>query len=539
MRAPTRSPRLEDEADRAHATIPPHDALAGHEWTRTDAVMAAVIGAAVIAVAVLWRTEIVTSDPWNYVRMGRDFPTDTWNALGYSRYGMVLPIVPLSFLFGDVQLTYYFWSILAAGTLASSLYLLGARWWGTVAGLTATGLLMSNWVVFINLSSYYPDLFSAALVVLGLVLAVSARGRMLTGRRGVLPLLLATGFLLGWSFEAKETSLFIWFPVVIVLLVKGRVLRTMIAVALPVVGWAAVDILISAVAHDDWLLKLHTFSRQDLAQATIPSDIEVLGDFVGRPRMFYLTYIPRTLMNPETMLPGRVWILATGVVALVGLFFWRSRHRALLLMASSFLASYLLFVGISGMFLPGRPAGRIDLMRYWLPFVPLMSLATAGVIATVARRLPRPSGVFAAAGLGALLVLGAGIGTQGDVSQSPLFVGNGAGALGEVRTVLAAEPASGASVWTDARTVRILPVYQRGPLGGDKTWQFTPRIITAKGAEPLPGDYALLVNTLHAPCRFCVSALSSWREQNPTIPPTWTPIHVTKNGGMTLYRIGG
>lgn len=539
MKAATRAERRDDEPGRSHATTPPEDALAGHGWTRADAVVAAAVGAAVIAVAVLWRTEIVTSDPWNYVRAGRDFPTDTWNALGYSRYGMVLPIVPLSFLFGDVQLTYYFWPILAAGTLASSLYLLGARWWGKVAAFTAVGLFLSNWVVFINLSSYYPDLFGAALVVLGLVVAVSARGRMLTGGRGVLPLLLATGFLLGWSVEAKETSLFLWFPVVIVLLVKGRVLRTALVVALPVLGWAAVDILISAVAHDDWLLKLHTFSRQDLAQATIQSDIDVLGDFVGRPRMFYLTYIPRTLMNPETMLPGRMWILATGVVALVGLFFWRSRHRALLLMASSFLASYLLFVGISGMFLPGRPAGRIDLMRYWLPFVPLMTLAAAGVIATVARRLPRPASVIAAAGLGALLVLGAALGTQSDVRQNPLFVGNGGGALGEVRTVLAAEPASDASVWTDARTVRILPVYQRGPLGGDKEWQFTPRIITAKGAEPVPGDYVLLADPLRAPCRFCVSALSSWREQNPTIPPTWTPIHVTKNGGMTLYRIGG
>ena len=109
-----------------------------------------------------------------------------------------------------------------------------------------------------------------------------------------------------------------WIPVIVVLCVKGRVLRNAVLVALPVLAWAAVDVLISAVAYGDALLKLHVYSKQDLSQATIQGDIDVLAEFVGRPRSFYLTDIPRRLWNPETAPAGGLWILATAVLALTG-----------------------------------------------------------------------------------------------------------------------------------------------------------------------------------------------------------------------------
>lgn len=514
----------------------PADALAGRPWTRVDALVAVGVGLVVVAVSLLWRTEIVSSDPWRYVFSAREFPSAQWVPLGYTRYGMILPLLPLTWVFGDVQVTYFFWPVLASGVLAASLYLLGSRWWGRVAGLTAVGILVTNWVVFINLSRFYPDVFSSALVVLALVVAVVARARMLSDGRFVVPLLLLVGFLLGWSFEARETSLFMWVPVVVVLWVSGRVLRTAALVAAPVLGWAALDMLISAVAYEDWLLKLHTFTRQDLSQSTIQADMDVLGQFVGRPRSFYLTYIPRLLAG-ESAPPGGAWMLVGSVIALGGLVFWRRRDRAVLLLSLSFLASYVLFVGIAGMFFPQHPAGRLDVQRYWVQFVPYVALAAAGVIATLARRLPSPWRAVAAGAAGLALVLGAGTATAAAAGRSPLLAVNGGAALSEIRDVLADQPDSDATLWSDWHTVRLLPAYQRGPVGGEKVWSFPPRSITGKAADPGPGDYVLLVNPERPPCQFCVRALSGWREQNPTIPPTWTPIHVTTGGGMTLYRI--
>ena len=83
-----------------------------------------MVGLVVVALGLVFRTEIVTSDPWRYVFLARNFPSDDWALLGYTRYGMVLPVGPLVALFGNVQLTYYFWPLLSSGALAASLYLL-------------------------------------------------------------------------------------------------------------------------------------------------------------------------------------------------------------------------------------------------------------------------------------------------------------------------------------------------------------------------------------------------------------------------------
>ena len=208
-------------------------------------------------------------------------------------------------------------------------------------------------------------------------------------------------------------------------------------------------------------------------------------------------------------------------------------------MAAGFAACYLLFVGIAGMFLPAHPAGRLDVQRYWVQFVPYMALAAAGVLATVARRLPVPWRAVAAGLAGLVLVAGTGTATFDANTTNRLILGNGGSALSEVRDVLAAEPESDADVWTDWRTVRLLPVYQRGPFGGDRLWTFEPRKLGGGKAQPQPGDYVLLVNREHPPCQLCVEALSEWSAKNPTVPSDWTPVHVTEGGGMTLYRVGG
>ena len=80
---------------------------------------------------------------------------------------------------------------------------------------------------------------------------------MVAGGRAIW-LLLAVGFLLGWAFEVRETAMFAW-PLVVLLWRRGQVLRTLAIVAVPVLGWAAVDIGISAFAYGNPLLKLHAW----------------------------------------------------------------------------------------------------------------------------------------------------------------------------------------------------------------------------------------------------------------------------------------
>ena len=58
------------------------DPLAGRPWTRSDAVWATVVGLLVVALGLVFRTEIVTSDPWRYVFLARNFPSDDWAPLG-------------------------------------------------------------------------------------------------------------------------------------------------------------------------------------------------------------------------------------------------------------------------------------------------------------------------------------------------------------------------------------------------------------------------------------------------------------------------
>ncbi|TQM63879.1 glycosyltransferase family 39 protein [Humibacillus xanthopallidus] len=512
------------------------DGLAGRPWTRSDFAVAAVVAFATMVIATVFRTEIVSSDPWHYGMAAIEFPQDTWVPLGYTRYGMIIPLVPVALLFGQAAMTFYLPAVLASGVLAGSLYLLGRRWWGRIAGVTAVVLLVTNWIVFTNLSRFYPDIPSISLVMAALVLAVAARGRQLTGGRGSDLLPLAAGFLLGWSFEARETALFAWPALIIVLWVHGRVWRNAVLTALPVLFWAAVDVTVSAVAYGDPLLKLHTFTRQDLSATTNPGDLAVVDQFVGLPRMDYLTLIPRLTLERDV--PGGVWFLVLGGLALLALLV---RNTAVRLAAGSFLASYVLFVGVSGFFVPSHPAGRLDVQRYWIQFVPWIALAVAGALHVLVRGAmrradpPRPQLAHALAA--ALLVAVPLMALVPAVSSSPLVAPNGGTPMAGISAELARiSPSKDVSVFTDWQSARILPIYQRPAFGGEKLWQATVRSITGQ-RQPQSGDYALLVASKDSPCGFCTDALERWRERNPTVPDNWERVYASRNDGYVLYAV--
>lgn len=484
----------------------------------------------------VFRTEIVSTDPWNYVMTALDFPDHPWNPLGYTRYGMILPLRPLALVWGPAPAIFYALAILASSVLSMSVYLLARRFWGPVAGITAVVLMLSNWIVFFNLSRYYPDIPSMALVMTALACAVAARDRQLWGGRFQDALPLLVGFLLGWSFEARETALFAWPVVVIALWVKGRVVRNAVLTALPILAWAAVDVIVSAVAYGDPLLKLHTFTGQDLSTTTVPSDRAVMDRFIGLPRLDYLTMIPRLILERDV--PGGAWFVALGALALLAILV---RDTAVRLSTGALILSYLLFVGISGFFDPSHPAGRLDISRYWGQFVPWIALAVAGalhvLIATALGRAHAKERRWVHVLASAVLVAGPVATTAVAVSSSPAFARNGGAPMAGVAAELSSQELSaGASVFTDWRTQRILPIYQRPAFGGAEEW--TAAVLPITGARvPRPGDYVLLVATTSSPCDACTNALLPWLKKHQRLPDSWHRVYASQNNGYVLYEV--
>ena len=375
-----------DDPERTERTEPTEtrrDWLAGTAWSRADVLVAVLVGAAVMVLAYVFRSIIVPTDPWHYVRAAMHFPEDTWVPLGYTRYGIILASMPPAFVFRNAQATYYFWPLLSAGVLSGAIYLLGRRWWGRLAGLVAVVLFVSNTVVFYNLSRGYPDIMSMAIFTLAIVVALVARDRE-SWDRWTIGLVVVVGFLLGWGFETRETSMLAWPLVAVILWRGGRLVRTALFLLLPLAFWAAVDIGISALAYGDPLLKLHVLSGTDISATKTDTGELANGNLVNQPRLTYFTFIPKMAWA----MAGGPAMVVIGVVAALGVFV---RNGGIRLMAWWFLGVYLLTVLAAGGLDPAHPRGRLDIARYWIPFVPAASLVVAGVAALatawVVRRL--------------------------------------------------------------------------------------------------------------------------------------------------------
>jgi 4-amino-4-deoxy-L-arabinose transferase-like glycosyltransferase len=534
----------EREPDQASLEREPEQAPAGRHWLSgrpfrgMHLVEAAVIGLAVVALAYVYRSIVVPTDPWHYVRSAMEFPSKGWVALGYTRYGIVLANIPVAAVFGNAQATYYFWPILSSGLMAAGVYLIGRRFWGPVAGLAAVALLISNRVVFYNLTRGYPDIMSMAIFVGAILTALAARDQQANGRRAW-PWLLATGFLLGWGFEVRETSMLVW-PLIAVILVQRRhLLRTIALVVLPIAGWAALDVLISAVAYGDPLLKFHVLTGLDVSIAETATGEAKNAAVLNQPRSFYVTYIPDRALQSE----GGIWMVLMGALTLVGLFV---RNHAVRLMSLWFLLAYGLTVLAGGALDPAHPRGLLHVERYWIPFVPAMALATAGLVAVtvqwVARHSPlrRASGaVTAALGTALAVVLCAGpVAFAAQYAASnPAFAPSGGAALEELRSELDRRDFQGGRIFTDWETVRIFEAYQRPFFGGGKEFPGQARSITG-GPQPQPGDHVVLWQKSSPTCGFCSNALKPWTAKHPDgAPPSWKIEYRTSHGILTLYRV--
>jgi 4-amino-4-deoxy-L-arabinose transferase-like glycosyltransferase len=459
----------------------------------------------------------------------------------------------LTWLFGNATVTYYFWPILSSALLAACLYLIAYRFWGQIFGILAVVLGLSSPITFINLTRGYPDIQSTAIVTLAVVLALVIRDRLLSGHRATWWLWLSVGFLLGWGFETRETTILTW-PIVAVVLWTRRVsVRGIALLAAGIAVWAVADIVIGAVAYGDPLIRLHVFTNQDLATTTIPGDLAAQQQFVGRNRLYYLGVIPAMLASG-----GGVWSLVLGALTLVGLVF-RGGSRFVSLW---FLLCYLTFVGITGGFFPNHPSGRIDVARYWICFLPLAGLAVAGTTAEIAARIgPRllrshPSRAASWPGLAGglhtlsaaaaqrlvnlvlavLVAIGPVFALTGNALRNPQLIVNGADQLAQLRTFLTSNEPDNPRIMADLATARLLPIYQRGDFGGRDLWSAE---VVNLNRYPVPrsGDLVIINSLGSQSCYFCGRQSGTWYEKYGPIPDDWELVWTSDPAHLMLYRV--
>jgi hypothetical protein len=516
---------------------PPVNRWAGSPPSRADLFTSLAIAVVVMVIATVWRTALVPTDPWHYVRSALEFPSANWVPLGYTRYGIILANILPGLMFKNAQATYYFWAVISSGALVGVVYLLGRRWWGRLGGAVAAVVLLANTVVLLNLSRGYPDIMSVSITMLAVYLALLARDRLLAGGRATV-LLLTVGALLGWGFEVRETTMFLWPLVAVILWHRPTLLRAATLVALPVMAWAAIDIGISAIVYGDPLLKLHTLTGSVVPPETTATGEPAPGDIVGKPRSFYFLMTPRTALQ----LVGGTWIVGTAVVAMVAVVV---RNWPIRLLSASFILMYLLNVLPAGGLDPAKPRGRLTVARYWIQYFPSVALIIGGLTAMAAWALARRLGGTAVirrraiAGLAALAVVAYPVTVSVEYLLTyPAFAPNGGDAMERLRDELRGKDFRAPTLWTDWETKRMVPPYQRDFFGGEKVWNGQARSLTGPG-EPEPGDYVLLFSARSATCGHCRTALRPWLKENPTVPEDWQLVHTSETGNLQLYRVLG
>ena len=529
--------------DHAPETVTPesHRGRAADRWggpppSRGDLATALGIAVVVMVIATVWRTPLVPTDPWHYVRSALEFPSDDWVPLGYTRYGIILANIVPGLLFKNAQATYYFWAVISSGVLVGVVYLLGRRWWGRLGGAVAAVVLLANTVVLLNLSRGYPDIMSVSITMAAVYVAVLARDRILAGGRATL-FLLAVGALLGWGFEVRETTMFLWPLVAVILWHRPTLLRTATIVAVPLLAWAAIDVGISGIVYGDPLLKVHTLTGSVVPPETTATGELADNNIVGKPRSFYFLTTPRTALQ----LVGGTWLVGTAVVAMLAVLV---RNWPVRLLSASLILMYLLNVLPAGGFDPSKPRGRLTVARYWIQYFPSIALVIGGLTAmaawALARRFGGADGIRrrAIAGVAALAVVAYPVVVSVEyLTTYPAFAPNGGDAMERLRDELRGKDFEAPTVWTDWETRRLLPPYQRDFFGGDKVWDGPGRSLTGAG-EPAPGDYVLLFSARSPTCGHCRTALSPWLAENPTVPGDWELVHTSETGNLELYRVG-
>jgi hypothetical protein len=501
--------------------------------------VATAVGLAAMAVAWALRSAIVPTDPWHYVQGALAFPEGTWRPAGLSRWGYLLPIIPFARAWGDATATYYAIPLLTTGVLAGVLYLLGSRFVARAAGLLGVLLVLGTPLILVNLTRGYTDLTATTLVGLALLLVTLAQDAAERGawRWRVPALLLAGGFVTGWSFEVRETAVFAWPVIAYALWRVAPPLRALAWFAPPALAWLVLDLVMGAFVYDDPLLKLRTLSGADISASEVTSD----AGYVGQSRWWYVTILPRSVL---TLSAGPAVLLCL-LVGIIGGFAFRAQLGRIWTWGMLSLGLLSLQGGVLD---PAHPSVRLDVARYWMSFLVPLILAAAGSLVIMLRRARPGPQAWLVLGLAGAMFLGLLVPSARFVAGYPGLVAHGGGAMAELRDHLTKSPLPGdARIWADWGTQRVLPTYQVGALG-DPRWSVERfrslnKLLreppeTSRG-YPRPGDYVVLYSADDRTCWHCRRALDSVRPALGPFPSLgWQKVFTSSRGNLTLYRLG-
>ncbi len=540
---PARSPLLLDPDQPGRRRATPSGPTFGRTLGGWDVLAGLGVALAAVAIALAYRSALVPTDPWHYVQGALQYPEPTWRPSGLTRWGFLLAIVPFASLWGDAEATYYAVPLISTGVLAAVLYLLGTRYVARLAGLLGAVLALSTPIVFVNLTRGYADVTATMLVALALLLATlaadAAREGAVAGRPWgwrVPVLLVACGFVTGWSFEVRETAVFAWPVIGLVLLSIRRPLATLAWFAPPALAWLVVDVMLCSSIYGDPWIKLRILTGADISASEVSSD----SVYVGQSRWWYVTILPRSLWE----LSGGPVLVAALLVGAVGGWFLRAHLGRLWGWG---MLTLLLLWAQGGPLSPEHPSVRLDVARYWLSFIIPLMLCAVGVVVIVVRRTLGEVRVAALA-LGGAALIGMLVPAARFAATYPGFAPNGGDAMSELRDELTDTGGMPAQrVWADWATQRILHVYEVGPFGDPRWEAFRIRSLSyllrnpparARG-YPRPGDYVLLYSVDDRTCWHCRRALKPVEAAFGPFPAEgWQEAYASTAGNLVLYRLG-
>jgi hypothetical protein len=482
------------------------------------------------------------SDQINYVDSARDFPVPAEGIVvhQFTRYGLLLPIRLCIELFGYSTVAYFAVAMVAGVALSLAVFALGALLFSRTVGLVGAVMVIANNVIVYDLMQPLPDLLATALFTWAVVLAVALRQRRRavsrTRTRRALTLL-GIGALLGWSYLTREYIVFAW-PLIPLLLFRRVGWRGALLVVAPLALTGALELALNQWTYGDPLARFHAITghgggeiRPDLA-----------ATFQEKSRWWYLTRLPAGLADH----PEAYWMLgALAAFAVGGLVFWR-RVGWLLVWAG---LVYVPLVLLGGVLDPAAPKLRLHLMRYWFPLFPAIVLGGVAVGRLVARELARRvpplrqrAGIVAAV---CVLALGGGglamaaPGWQHQSGYRTLHTYQ----LAEFRGWLAANRAEVPVLWTDGRTVRILPLYFSGPAGGViwsgelRTMHPPESVKPGAGELPKPGEYVVLYSVQGRwPCDHCYRYTRKLFGDPLQVPSSWQQVFASSDGSLLVFR---
>ena len=476
-----------------------------------------VVLALYFVVQVLYLKPPTPSDQLNYFQYARDFPNVGVEHQAM-RIGLLIPVRIAQTVFGYSAFAYYLIPFIAGGLCVGMTYLLGARLFSPSVGVAASTTLIFT-PAFLNDSGHLlPDFLAAGLFMtsLRLILLYADRqngapdqshaeqnGSSVRHRS----LLVTVGLLLGWAYLVREFIVVAFLGVAFIGWMTGLRRREGLWIAGPAASVFVGETIFNTVVHGSPMARLDA-AALDRRQG---STLERLNAYRKGSVSDELLRFPSSFLSSPTGRP----VVALLVLALLTLLFaWKRREiRIVFAWLVAYWAPLTLFGGAIGT----TTLLRVHKLRYWMPILPAVLIGGFAAIFLGARfvtdRLTRARSPEGGAGgsraqrfgtvLTTVVVLASALLASSygfsRIRHAKAFRVNGSTQMAEFRGWLRDHRDEVDTIWTDSRTVKVLPLFVRSRALGRQFWGGRVRpyehngvFVNRKTLEAQPGSVILI-----------------------------------------------